>query len=208
MYDGKTFNAKSFEDIGLDIDLDEIVSDLTVCQVRMYLNGSEYDGISEIEDGSYTLLITAEDELGHTSEKSATFVLDTKEPIFIVTGVEDGEVRNDSYSIEVSLQLDEDTLEEVKLNDTVITVKNNVASLSVSDKGEYKLYMKATDEAGNEAEQTITFTFGEEQKSVTTAVSDAVEKAASHWWIWAIVVAAILAVGGLIFFILKRRKED
>lgn len=208
MYDGKTFNAKSFEDIGLDIDLDEIVSDLTVCQVRMYLNGSEYDGISEIEDGSYTLLITAEDELGHTSEKSATFVLDTKEPIFIVTGVEDGEVRNDNYNIEVSLQLDEDTLEEVKLNDTVITVKNNVASLSVSDKGEYKLYMKATDEAGNEAEQTITFTFGEEQKSVTTAVSDAVEKAASHWWIWAIVVAAILAVGGLIFFILKRRKED
>ena len=194
--------------MGLDINLDELVSDLTVCQVRMYLNGSEYDGISEIEDGSYTLLITAEDELGHTSEKSATFVLDTKEPIFIVTGVEDGEVRNDSYDIEVSLQLDEDTLEEVKLNDTVITVKNNVASLSVSDKGEYKLYMKATDEAGNEAEQTITFTFGEEQKSVTTAVSDAVEKAASHWWIWAIVVAAILAVGGLIFFILKRRKED
>lgn len=208
MYDGKTFNAKSFEDIGLDIDLDEIVSDLTVCQVRMYLNGSEYDGISEIEDGSYTLLITAEDELGHKSEKSATFVLDTKEPIFIVTGVEDGEVRNDNYNIEVSLQLDEDTLDEVKLNDKVITVKNNVASLSVSDKGEYKLYMKATDEAGNEAEQTITFTFGEEQKSVTTAVSDAVEKAASHWWIWAIVVAAILAVGGLIFFILKRRKED
>lgn len=208
MYDGKTFNAKSFEDIGLDIDLDEIVSDLTVCQVRMYLNGSEYDGISEIEDGSYTLLITAEDELGHKSEKSATFVLDTKEPIFIVTGVEDGEVRNDSYNIEVSLQLDEDTLDEVKLNDKVITVKNNVASLSVSDKGEYKLYMKATDEAGNEAEKTITFTFGEEQSNVATAVSDAVEKAASHWWMWAIVVAAILAVGGLIFFILKRRKED
>ncbi|MBQ9279357.1 MAG: hypothetical protein IJ224_12070 [Lachnospiraceae bacterium] len=207
-YDKKTFNAKSFEELGLDLDLDELVSDITVCDVRMYLNGSEYDGISEIEDGSYTLLITAEDELGHSSEKSATFVLDTKEPIFIVTGVEDGEVRNDSYSIEVSLQLDEDTLDEVKLNDTVITVKNNVASISVTDKGEYELYMKATDEAGNEAEQTISFTFGNEETSVATTVSNAVEKASSHWWIWAIVVAAILAVGGFIFFILKRRKED
>ena len=205
-YDGKTFNAKTFEELGLDINLDEIVTDLTVCQVRMYLNGSEYDGMADIEDGSYTLLITAEDELGHKSEKSATFVLDTKEPIFIVTGVEDGEIRNDNYNIEVSLQLDEDTLDEVKLNDKVITVKNNVATFDVTDKGEYELYMKATDEAGNEASQTIKFTFGEE--SVATAVSNAVEKAASHWWLWAIVVAAILAVGGIIFFILKRRNEE
>ena len=205
-YDGKTFNAKTFEELGLDINLDELVSDLTVCQVRMYLNGSEYDGMADIEDGSYTLLITAEDELGHKSEKSATFVLDTKEPIFIVTGVEDGEIRNDNYNIEVSLQLDEDTLDEVKLNDKVITVKNNVATFDVTDKGEYELYMKATDEAGNEATQTIKFTFGEE--SVATAVSNAVEKAASHWWLWAIVVAAVLAVGGFIFFILKRRNED
>ncbi len=205
-YDGKTFNAKTFEELGLDINLDELVSDLTVCQVRMYLNGSEYDGMADIEDGSYTLLITAEDELGHKSEKSATFVLDTKEPIFIVTGVEDGEIRNDNYNIEVSLQLDEDTLDEVKLNDKVITVKNNVATFDVTDKGEYELYMKATDEAGNEASQTIKFTFGEE--SVATAVSNAVEKAASHWWLWAIVVAAVLAVGGFIFFILKRRNED
>ncbi len=205
-YDGKTFNAKTFEELGLDINLDEIVTDLTVCQVRMYLNGSEYDGMADIEDGSYTLLITAEDELGHKSEKSATFVLDTKEPIFIVTGVEDGEIRNDNYNIEVSLQLDEDTLDEVKLNDKVITVKNNVATFDVTDKGEYELYMKATDEAGNEATQTIKFTFGEE--SVATAVSNAVEKAASHWWLWAIVVAAILAVCGIIFFILKRRNEE
>lgn len=200
-YDGKTFNK-----IDLDIDLDELVSDLTVCDVRMYLNGSEYDGISDIDDGSYTLLITAEDELGHSSEKSVTFILDTKEPIFIVTGVEDGEIRNDTYSIEVSLQLDEDTLDAVKLNDKDITIKNNVASINVTDKGEYELYMKAYDEAGNEAEQTITFTFGEE--SVATVVTNAVEKAASHWWMWAIVVAAIFAVGGFIFFILKRKKDN
>ncbi|MBQ7708206.1 MAG: hypothetical protein IJT72_10570 [Lachnospiraceae bacterium] len=206
-FDGKTFNKKTFNELNLDeLELDNLVSDLTVCQIRMYLNGSEYDGIDEIEDGSYTLLITAEDELGHKSEKTATFVIDTKDPVFIVTGVEDGEVKNEDYNIEVSLQLDEDKLEQVTLNGKDITLKNNEASLNVTEKGEYELYMKATDEAGNEAEQTITFTFGEE--SVASAVSDAVEKAASHWWMWAILVAAILAVGGFIFIILKRRKED
>ena len=206
-FDGKTFNKKTFNELNLDeLELDNLVSDLTVCQIRMYLNGSEYDGIDEIEDGSYTLLITAEDELGHKSEKTATFVIDTKDPVFIVTGVEDGEVKNEDYNIEVSLQLDEDKLEQVTLNGKDITLKNNEASLNVTEKGEYELYMKATDEAGNEAEQTITFTFGEE--SVASAVSDAVEKAASQWWMWAILVAAILAVGGFIFIILKRRKED
>ncbi len=206
-FDGKTFNKKTFNELNLDeLELDNLVSDLTVCQIRMYLNGSEYDGIDEIEDGSYTLLITAEDELGHKSEKTATFVIDTKDPVFIVTGVEDGEVKNEDYSIEVSLQLDEDKLEQVTLNGKDITLKNNEASLNVTEKGEYELYMKATDEAGNEAEQTITFTFGEE--SVASAVSDAVEKAASHWWMWAVLAAAILAVGGFIFIVLKRRKED
>lgn len=201
-YDGKTFNS-----IDLDIDLDELVSDLTVCDVRMYLNGSEYDGISDIEDGSYTLLITAEDELGHTSEKSVTFILDTKAPIFIVTGVEDGEIRNDKYNIEISLQLDEDILDEVTLNGKAALLNDdNTATLNINDKGEYELYMKAHDEAGNVSEQTITFTFGEE--SVATAVSNAVQEAASHWWMWAILIAAIFATGGIIFFVLKRRKEE
>ena len=206
-FDGKTFNKKTFGELDLDnLDLDNLVSDLTVCQIRMYLNGSEYDGIDEIEDGSYTLLITAEDELGHKSEKTATFVIDTKDPVFIVTGVEDGEVKNEDYNIEVSLQLDEDKLEQVKLNGKDITLKNNEASLNVTEKGEYELYMKATDEAGNEAEQTVTFTFGEE--SVASAVSDAVEKAANHWWMWAIVIAGIFLVGGIIFFVIKKKEEN
>ena len=201
------FDGKTFKSIDLDsLDLDSLVSDLTVCEVRMYLNGSEYDGLSEIEDGSYTLLITAEDELGHKTEKTATFVLDTKVPVFIVTGVEDGEVKDENYSIEVSLQLDEDTLEKVTLNGKDVSIKDNEASFNVTEKGNYELYMKAVDEAGNEAEQTITFTFGDE--SVANAVSDAVEKAAGHWWLWAIVIAAIFLAGGFIFFIIKRRERD
>ena len=202
MYDGK-----SFREIDLDeIDLDNLVTDLTVCEVRMYLNGSEYDGLAEIEDGSYTLLITAVDELGHTSEKSVTFVLDTKAPVFIVTGVEDGEIKDDNYNIEVSLQLDEDTLDKVSLNGKDVVIKNNVATVNVTERGKYELYMKAYDEAGNEDENTISFVYGDE--SVAASVTDDVKNKTGHWWLWLVVAAGILAAGGGILFAIKRRERE
>lgn len=144
-----------------DYDLNDIIYDLTVCDAHMYLNGSEYDGTSEVEDGAYEMKITAEDELGNATEKTVNFNLDTKAPTFIVTGVEDGEIKNEQYDINVSLQLDEDTLDEVTLNGSPVEIKDNAAAITVTEKGDYKLTMKAHDDAGNEAEQTISFTYGE-----------------------------------------------
>lgn len=184
--DGTVINA-----FDLDFDLDEMVSDLTVCDVHMYLNGSEYDGISEVEDGSYTLLITAEDELGHYSEMSISFVLDTKAPVFIVTGVEDGEVKQEAYSIDVSLQLEEDTLTSVTLNGEVVAVSGNTAHIDVTTEGNYTLYMTAVDEAGNESEQTIEFRFGQE----------------SHIILWICIIVAVIILAGIIIFIILRKKK-
>lgn len=178
--------------VDLDFDLDEMVSDLTVCEVHMYLNGSEYDGVSDIEDGSYTLLVTAEDELGHYSEKSVSFVLDTKPPVFIVTGVEDGEVKQADYSIDVSLQLDEDKLTEVTLNGQAIDISENSAHIDVAKEGTYTLYMKAVDVAGNEAEQTIEFKYGKDINVLLIVI---------------IIIIAVLLVGGVIFFIIAKKKK-
>lgn len=144
-----------------DYDLNDIIYDLTVCDAHMYLNGSEYDGTSEVEDGAYEMKITAEDELGNATEETVNFNLDTKAPTFIVTGVEDGEIKNEQYDINVSLQLDEDTLDEVTLNGSPVEIKDNAAAITVTEKGDYKLTMKAHDDAGNVAEQTISFTYGE-----------------------------------------------
>ncbi len=185
-FDGAVLNA-----FDLDFDLDEMVSDLTVCDVHMYLNGSEYDGVSAVEDGSYTLLITAEDELGHYSEMSVSFVLDTRAPVFIVTGVEDGEVKQEAYSIDVSLQLEEDILTSVTLNGEVEVVSNNTAHIDVTKEGNYTLCMRAVDEAGNEAEQTIEFRFGQE----------------SHLVLWICIITGIVILAGIIIFIILRRKK-
>lgn len=147
-----------------DYDLNDIIYDLTVCDTHMYLNGSEYDGTSKVEDGAYEMKITAEDELGNATEETVNFNLDTKAPTFIVTGVEDGEIKNAQYDINVSLQLDEDTLDEVTLNGSAVEIKDNAATITVTEKGDYKLAMKAHDDAGNVAEKTISFTYGEKSQ--------------------------------------------
>ena len=172
-YDGKTI--KSFDWKG---DMEELVEDLTVCDVHMYLNGSEYDGTSAVADGSYVWTVSAEDELGHVTEKTASFILDTTPPTFIVTGVEDGEVKDESYSIGISMQLEEDTLTSVALNEKELTISENVCSFEVDSKDDYTLVLKAVDEAGNEAVRTISFTYG--QKGIP-------------WWI--IVVVLVAAAG-------------
>ncbi len=177
-----------------DIDLDELVSDLTVCDVHMYLNGKEYNGEDEIADGSYVLLITAEDDLGHKTEKSVEFVLDTKDPVFIVTGVEDGEVKEEPYQISVSLQLEEDTLTSVTLNGEVVTVVGNVANINITEKGDYILEMTAIDEAGNQTSDVIEFRLGQEET-------------ASWLWLILLIIGVILALI-IIIIIAKRRKKD
>ena len=175
-----------------DYDLNDIIYDLTVCDAHMYLNGSEYDGTSEVEDGAYEMKITAEDELGNVTEKTVNFNLDTKAPTFIVTGVEDGEIKNEQYDINVSLQLDEDTLDEVTLNGSPVEIKDNAAAITVTEKGDYKLTMKAHDDAGNEAEQTISFTYGEK----------------SHVLLYVLIGVGVLAVlGGGIAIILAAKKK-
>lgn len=178
-----------------DYDLNDIIYDLTVCDAHMYLNGSEYDGTSEVEDGAYEMKITAEDELGNATEKTVNFNLDTKAPTFIVTGVEDGEIKNEQYDINVSLQLDEDTLDEVTLNGSPVEIKDNAAAITVTEKGDYKLTMKAHDDAGNEAEQTISFTYGEK----------------SHVLLYVLIGVGVLAVlggGSAIILAAKKKKNN
>ena len=47
------------------------------------------------------------------------------------------------------------------MNGSTVEIKDNAATITVTEKGDYKLAMKAHDEAGNVAEKTISFTYGE-----------------------------------------------
>ena len=92
-------NRKFNMGIEWDINLDELVRDLTVCEINVYMDGALYDGTSEIADGSHVLRVEAIDELGHKSFKEVTFVLDTKGPNIIISNVEDGFLRSIKHLI-------------------------------------------------------------------------------------------------------------
>ena len=174
-----------------DVDLDKLVTDLTVCDIGLYLDGVEYDGVSPIEDGSHVLKVVAVDEMGHKSEKEVTFILDSKGPNIIVSNVEDQDLFYEAREIGVSVQLDEDVLDNVTLNGKTIAVNDNQATMNIDKKGDYTLEAMAHDEAGNEASVKLTFTYGSET---------------SIWWIIAIAGGAILLL--LILLIIIKKKKS
>ena len=176
-----------------DENMDTLVKDLTVCDSHVYLNGKEYDGTSDLEDGAYKLQVLATDELGHESRSDEIqFTLDTVAPEFIVTGVEDGQAKEEAYNITVSLQLDEDTLTGVSLNGQDIAISGNTATLTVSEKGDYKLAMEAVDKAGHVSSEMISFTFGKKLKLLPFIIGGG---------------AALLLAGIIIIVAVKRKKN-
>ena len=183
-YDGKKLNKFVW-----DIDEQKLVRDLTVCDVTIYLDGTVYDGMANLTDGSHVLRVTATDELGNSSSKEVTFQLDQIAPNIIVTGIEDKQRIEEPVNISVSLQIDTDILDSVTLNDSPVTLDGNTANFKVDSAGDYKLVVKAHDEAENQAELEWTFTYGSK----------------FNWW-W------IVAIGGgvlllLIILLIIRRKS-
>lgn len=174
------------------VDVASLVSDMTDCEIHMYLNGIEYDGSEELADGAYTLLVTAEDELGHYVEMETSFVIDSQAPTFIVTGVEKGQVKDGAYEIVVSLQLETDTLVSVVLNGVEQPIVNNMCAITINEKGDYTLEITAMDEAGNISTDTYEFKYGEE----------------FNWLIIVVIALAVILLGTVVFIVAKKRKSD
>ena len=102
-------------------------------------------------------------------------------------------MKNEQYTIDVSLQLDDDVLDSVSLNGSSVEITDNKATITVTKKGDYKLTMKAHDAAGNEAEKTISFTYGDK----------------ISWWIFLIIgIVCVAAVGGIIFVVARKKNND
>ena len=154
-YDGVTLNHFVW-----DIDENKLVRDLTACDVTIYLDGTAYDGVTELADGSHVLRVTAVDEVGNESSKEVTFVLDQIAPNIIVTGIENQQRIEEPVTVQVTLQIAEDVLDSVTLNGEAQTISNNSATFTVEKAGEYDLEVKAHDAASNENTLKWNFTYG------------------------------------------------
>ena len=186
-YDGIRTNSFKW-----DTNLDDLVTDLTVCDIKVYMDGSLYDGTSDVEDGSHVLKIEATDELGHTTTKEVTFVIDSRGPNIIISNVEDGDNLLESTEVIVTVELDEDSLDTVMLNDKAIEIKDNQAKLTVNKKGKYTLSATAHDDAGNASSAEIKFTFGKQTNLLLIGI------------IAGILILLLLAL----LVVIKRRQKD
>ena len=155
-YAGKA--VKSFD---WNVDADNMVRDLTVCNTSVYMDGVEYDGKTSLKDGTHLLRVVATDELGHTTEKEVSFKLDTTAPNILVSGVEEGQYIKVPTDVKVTVELDEDTLTKATLNGQEIPVNNGVATVRVDSRMAYTLTAEAVDEAGNVSKLEMHFNFGE-----------------------------------------------
>ncbi|MBP3233929.1 MAG: Ig-like domain repeat protein [Eubacterium sp.] len=186
-YDGK--NVSSFD---LEKPLEELVKDLTVCEIKMYMDGNLYDGTGALSDGSHVLRIEATDEMGHTSTKEVTFVLDTIAPNIIITGAEDGAVLKDATKVTVSVELDGDFLDYVKVNGKAYAVSGNECQIDIDKRGRYTLEAAASDGAGNKSSMEIHFSYG-------------------RGLLWMIIGGVVILIGllaGFLALLGKRKKES
>ena len=107
---------------------------------------------SKLKDGEYTVKVKAVDKAGNSANYTYTFILDTKPPTIVIEGVSNGTLYNSTVSPQI-------TVTDVHLKEykTFLNGKSYNGEPIKFD-GNYVLEVTASDKAGNEAHEAITFT--------------------------------------------------
>jgi len=128
---------------------------LDAASVTITLNSQPFtSGTPVTEDGSYTLAVSASDTLGHSSQFTASFTLDSQAPVISVAGVSEAGIYGQSVTPEITItdpQLDQDTV-IITLNGTPY-----VSGSVVTDDGNYILSVSASDTLGHSSNTTVKF---------------------------------------------------
>ena len=152
-YDGKYYKTLSPQK-----EAPLCVSDLTLKDYQLLLNGIEYDGVSEIEkEGKYVLNAKATDELGHMAERSAEFIIDNTAPEIAFYGVMDGQTVDKEGVVRWELINSDDTIDKILING-----KEGDASLRelrYNTGGTYNIVINSVDKAGNRGVSELQFQY-------------------------------------------------
>lgn len=147
------------------------IDEVTVLSLTLNGKPGDYtyqDGVlkfnNEIDvDGKYIINLDVKDAAGNTnSMQPVEFKLDQSRPKVLIDGVEDGKTYNDKVQITVSKDNSYDKFDSIELNDKNILEEATINSdgsvtFEVEDYDNYKLKIKASDDAGNVTDENIKF---------------------------------------------------
>jgi hypothetical protein len=110
-------------------------------------------------DGTQTITVIATDEAGNTSSKSVSFTIDKTAPSITITTPADGLVTNQGVSLSYSVSDNVSSPDKITVSPAAETV--------YSTEGTQTITVIATDEAGNTASKSISFTIDKTAPIVT-----------------------------------------
>jgi len=126
------------------------------------VSGTVYSAV-----GSYNVIIVATDEAGNTASRSVSFTVDRTAPTITINSPTEGLVTADNVTLSYTVADDVSAIGNISTSPVSGTVYSAV--------GSYNVIIVATDEAGNTASNSVSFTIGNTSSgsSVTVEVSGA-----------------------------------
>ncbi|VYT86460.1 hypothetical protein [Clostridium tertium] len=199
---GKYFNE--------DLTPEFFIEDLTDYSIiSLILDGEDYQmGDPITTEGKHVLYIEVKDKANNIKKISVEFIIDKTAPEFIVDGVADGKTYYENKSAAVKLKNPQDKIKSVVVNGeaAIGDVKEEngqqVLDLKFNEVKDYEVTMEATDEAGNDTVETLSFKI--KNKNI---VSEVLNNKTTSYPIIGIAVAIVIVIISAIFIIKKKRKN-
>lgn len=151
--------------------------------------------LSSVEEGDHTIRVKGFDKAGNTVESVVSFGVDRTGPTIDVISPSEGTEISSKSIITNYTGVDENSgihHYEIKIDDGAWrdVGTNTTKEFSNLDSGDHQLSIKAVDHAGNEAEETISFTISSEKDDDEQGPFDTL---IDYWWI-ILLVAIVLPV--------------
>lgn len=152
-----TVHKKYLKNLKFPFQFTEYITDRTAVSYKAFLNTENIkEGDSIVRDGKYILRITAVDEAGNVSDESAEFIIDTKAPRIIVSGLNPNKQVKKGDEIIFTLYDSEDFFEYASVNGKEIKLLDDKKCVFKIDKeGDHYINIRASDFAGNEIEKSF-----------------------------------------------------
>jgi hypothetical protein len=139
------------------------IADTYLLESAITLNGQPFiSGTAIRDEGTYELVVSATDKAGNQNSETVRFVIDKTAPIVAIGAVTDGSFYNADTTPVIGVA-------ELYLQSQSITLNGQpyTSGTVIGDEGTYELVVSATDRAGNQSVETITFTIDTTAPAIT-----------------------------------------